>query len=72
MCNPDKIADTLAVRYAEVSRQKVILSISQQEKHEPDFKCERYRSYNMAFTMRELQSAVPASDDTVAGQVDIP
>ena len=73
MCIRDS---TLAARYAEVSSTESyplnFFARKDEVEHDLDFKCEGYRSYNMPFTMRVLQSTVHAASDTVVGLDDIP
>ena len=65
----------MAARYAKLVVQKDILKISFVKKdeieHNLHFECERYRTYNVPFTMREIQSAVRNIGNTAAGQDDI-
>ena len=67
ICKPDEIADTLTARYDEVNSTESyplnFLARKEEIEYDLDFECEGYRSYNVSFTMKELQSlsALPAT-----------
>ena len=66
--NSDEIANA-AARYAEASRQNIVSK--GKAEHDFGFGNEGYKD-NVLFTMRELQSVVPAAGDTAEGPDDIP
>ena len=64
--NSKEIVDIFYTRYAEVSSTESyalnFLAREHEVEHELDFKCQGHKTYNVPFTMKELQTTVRAAD----------